>query len=1026
MMSPLRVAVLMICAVTALAVQVCKVHAVTVGPGTQVLRELFPSAAMVNGRPAVAWSDPGAGEFTAKLTYVRAENASGEKWGTPIVVDQMGVERRSCLRMVDGNPAICYTVFGTEELRYARAADPAGQVWNTPVVVASGNPGGFTFYSMEIVDGKPAICFVTGGIAVISFIRAKDSHGQEWEPPTIIRTPGSPEDPEFLYTPVLKVVQDRPAIAYISNAYSDDPGLWYLRALDSTGSTWSVRQKVASDIGGGSVGSISLLMVDGMPALGYRNAFAALQFIRASAADGSAWHPPITLENLQYVHANFAVVNERPSVAFQNTRFGGPFIQYRELTNDADGGETWSSPVTLAGGYSEFQGPPSHVLFEVNGRPACVFHHARHHGLEYLRALDDSPPRRWPVELRLEKPDDTLVDSGASVDLGIVVPGRTLATYFKVRNPFFSTLALHGLSFRIDGPDAQEFSVTSPPASLAGGQIAELHIAYAPATVGIKRATLHLVGEPEDSFVPWRVELTGRFLPGMRDAIFTTPVPATRLALQGDGKILVFGADELHRLTSDGILDLTFFSPALGGRLECIAVQKDGGILIGGDFEHVGGRPRSGLARLNPDGSVDNSFVPATSSGVRCVALLPGGKILAGGTGPELIRLFPDGSLDPEFNASPNGGVFSLALQSNDKLIVGGQFSMMGSVPARRISRLLADGTPEAITAEFSDRVNCLAVLTDGRILAGTSVVPDHMARLFSDGSFDIALPVNGEVVNLVVQTDGKCLAGGTFSKFGGVIRNGVARINPDGSLDTGFEPLEISFTPAMAVQADGKVLVAGRVNPGPQLVRLANDVAFSRVTTEGDSTARWLRGGAAPEVRDVTFDLKPDTSSSWLPLGTAHRISGGWELKGLTLPAFGILRAQGYAGGSVIESRASLSFESWRRLHFNTSSQTGDSADNADPDHDGLTNFAEFAFGLDPMDSRSSVLPEFKLTDGMVISSFPARDEAQGVIFRVQRSPSMEPGAWISIPDTGTGGMHVFKVLPGERVFVRYAVEFR
>ena len=65
------------------------------------------------------------------------------------------------------------------------------------------------------------------------------------------------------------------------------------------------------------------------------------------------------------------------------------------------------------------------------------------------------------------------------------------------------------------------------------------------------------------------------------------------------------------------------------------------------------------------------------------------------------------------------------------------------------------------------------------------------------------------------VQADGKILLGGTFTTLapnGGatVTRNGIARLNPDGTLDAAFDPNANSFLLSIAVQADGKILASG------------------------------------------------------------------------------------------------------------------------------------------------------------------------------------------------------------------------
>ncbi|MFZ3374823.1 MAG: delta-60 repeat domain-containing protein, partial [Chthoniobacterales bacterium] len=73
----------------------------------------------------------------------------------------------------------------------------------------------------------------------------------------------------------------------------------------------------------------------------------------------------------------------------------------------------------------------------------------------------------------------------------------------------------------------------------------------------------------------------------------------------------------------------------------------------------------------------------------------------------------------------------------------------------------------------------------------------------------------NGVVRVVVVQPDGKILIGGDFTTLspnGGVTvtRNGIARLNPDGALDTAFNPNANNVVFSIAVQTDGKILAGG------------------------------------------------------------------------------------------------------------------------------------------------------------------------------------------------------------------------
>lgn len=75
---------------------------------------------------------------------------------------------------------------------------------------------------------------------------------------------------------------------------------------------------------------------------------------------------------------------------------------------------------------------------------------------------------------------------------------------------------------------------------------------------------------------------------------------------------------------------------------------------------------------------------------------------------------------------------------------------------------------------------------------------------------------INGDVLALALQSDGKILAAGNFTQVGNVLRNHIARLNTDGSLDTGFlNNLSGALGPVNAVvsQTDGRILIGGAFN---------------------------------------------------------------------------------------------------------------------------------------------------------------------------------------------------------------------
>jgi uncharacterized delta-60 repeat protein len=76
----------------------------------------------------------------------------------------------------------------------------------------------------------------------------------------------------------------------------------------------------------------------------------------------------------------------------------------------------------------------------------------------------------------------------------------------------------------------------------------------------------------------------------------------------------------------------------------------------------------------------------------------------------------------------------------------------------------------------------------------------------------------------LAAQPDGKILIGGQFNTVAGTPATNLARLDAEGSLDTGFSP-PLLWVRSLAVQADGKILVAqGWWTPRGSLVRLNSD----------------------------------------------------------------------------------------------------------------------------------------------------------------------------------------------------------
>ncbi|HUM46144.1 MAG TPA: SBBP repeat-containing protein, partial [Chitinophagales bacterium] len=200
-----------------------------------------------------------------------------------------------------------------------------------------------------------------------------------------------------------------------------------------------------------------------------------------------------------------------------------------------------------------------------------------------------------------------------------------------------------------------------------------------------------------------------RLLPdGSTDPSFTAPqdLPSNVIKVQSNGFILAGGffPDGIVRLDASGNIDPGFNGYA-DGEVTDIAIQPDGKIILVGSFQYVNGVPHRGIARLNIDGSLDNTFrAIGISDAVSLenypakIALQGNGQIIiagifssVSGTGRvNLAKLNSDGTIDCTFDPelSTNFPISSLQLQANGKILIGGDFTTYDGVTRNGFARV--------------------------------------------------------------------------------------------------------------------------------------------------------------------------------------------------------------------------------------------------------------------------------------------------------------------------------------------------
>ena len=316
---------------------------------------------------------------------------------------------------------------------------------------------------------------------------------------------------------------------------------------------------------------------------------------------------------------------------------------------------------------------------------------------------------------------------------------------------------------------------------------------------------------------------------GFNGSVFKTTI-------QSDSKIIVVGnftsfngisTNKIARLNTDGTLDISF---NIGGTvvsngnfaasIKSTSIQSDGKIIIGGNFTSFNGISINNIARLNTDGTLDDSFVGGLYAGgdIMCISIQGDGKILFGGVSLEaappsssssstylysIVRVNNNANIDYAFNPvlGSENIVNTISVQSDGKIIAaGGLF----------IIRLNADGSwDQSFDGDgvlVSDQVFTTSIQNDGKIIiAGVGVFgPSNIrgiARLNTDGTFDSSfnpgIGPNNNVFTTSIQSNGQIIIGGDFTSYNGIGRNRIARINGGTALANAvFEKNEMVLYP--------------------------------------------------------------------------------------------------------------------------------------------------------------------------------------------------------------------------------------
>ncbi|GAA5482805.1 immunoglobulin domain-containing protein [Haloferula sargassicola] len=351
----------------------------------------------------------------------------------------------------------------------------------------------------------------------------------------------------------------------------------------------------------------------------------------------------------------------------------------------------------------------------------------------------------------------------------------------------------------------------------------------------------------------------------------------------------------LFVIKPDGHVDDAFNFSFIGGNIDLLHRQPDGKILIAGSFATINGQPYNRIARLNADLTLDPGFQaggPGSGQSVQSFAVDGGGRIYAAGSfsawGGEtqysyLVRLLEDGSLDRGYQ--PGMGYYprQIELLADGRLLVGGTMTS----PIYRIGALFPDGSKDiAVSINLPGNFGAFAVDEDHVYVGYQTGI-----RRFSltDGSWDqsfspLQSPTSGSFTDLLLQTNGKLLAAGSFSASNGAVKPYLLRYLPNGLLDPTFDlgsGLNNSVSTA-ALDGQGRIWLStaataldGATLPGRLVVLNGDEVPLDILADPSDLAVEPGQPARFTVSATGTSQLHYQWLKNGTPLADSGRISG-------------------------------------------------------------------------------------------------------------------------------------------------------
>lgn len=505
----------------------------------------------------------------------------------------------------------------------------------------------------------------------------------------------------------------------------------------------------------------------------------------------------------------------------------------------------------------------------------------------------------------------------------------------------------------------------------------------------------------------------------------------TEITGLADGRMLISGSftavhgvarARIARLNADGTLDAAF--PAGTGpdnNVNAMVALPDGKFLVGGRFTTWDGTARAAIARINADGTLDPTFTgPTFGAGtqrVESITVLPDGRILISGSfyfsestfKSGLARLNANGSRDITFTGITNGAhsvgstgtlnaINVVAVQPDGKIWIGGSMGAYNNTARAGVARLNADGSLDPtvdlqlVNSGGSVTVNAITYLPGGQVLLGGSFTSmqgtavSNLALISSSGAVDTAFAakggVAGPVYEFALQPTGRVVMGSSFQNFQGST-DGRPIWRFAGPMTGQPGTVQLTATTAAANEGGSAQLTVRRTGAGVGALTVGYATIAGTATTADFTPTSGVLTWNDGDVADKTITV-PLTTDAVTDSGETFTVRLGVPLIG------GVVLGANQQLTVTVNDLAG--FAAWVAARFTSPEQANAavSGPGADPDADGYTNLVEYALGLEPKSANGGAITSLAASGGEWVFTYTRPAAVSDVTYAVEFSTTL------------------------------------